>query len=73
MAHMDVTHAKANLPHMDNVQKLLNKEKGWLTKMIEQFNQPGLGFVQTLAANGPNKQLCHDMSQKMSDLNGRVS
>ena len=74
MAHMDQEHANKYLPDIIEVNKLLTRDDGWLENRISAFNKNGkLAFVQNMSNNGPNKQHCHDKSQKASDMNGRVS
>ena len=57
---------------MDDVKKVLLSGDGWRMKRIELFSPDGMGFQQILAANGPNKQYCHDMCQKSTDMPSRV-
>ena len=56
----------------DDVEAVLNKGDGWRRKRIELFSPEGMGFEQILAANGPNKQYCHDLCQKSTDMPSRV-
>ena len=55
-----------------NVNKVLMMNEGYIRNRILKFNPKGLGFVQHIAVNGANKQHCHDISQKSTDIPGRV-
>ena len=73
MANLNAEHAEKYLPDIVEIDKILMKDKAWIPERISIFNNSKTGFVQHLAGNGPNKQYCHDMCQKCTDVPGRVS
>ena len=73
MANLSVEHAEKYLPSMEDIDQILLRNKAWIPERISKFSSSKTGFVQHLAGNGPNKQYCHDMCQKNTDMHGRVS